>query len=448
MKKLIPTLTLILGISLATSSVAQVQEIKNTFVRLGSGVPGVLYEPVNTGPKSGIAVFVMHAESDYLQFSACTELSKRGYRVLCANNSASKSGNNNDVNADRVFLDAKLGIDWLRKQPGISKVVILGHSGGGALLSGYQSIAESGVKVCQSPEKLLKCPDTLAGLPAADGLMLVDANYGMSGMALFSLDPAVLDESTGLKRDPKLDLFNPQNGFDPKGSQYSEEFTRRFQTAVGKRQNQLIKNALDRLEKINAGQGRFNDDEPFVVPGSSYLGFNNKLFPQDIRLLSHTRKAWPLLHKDSVVTNEIVHSVRPPRGGASSTASMEQAALKTTVRKYLSTFAIRVNNDFAYGADFIRGVDWLSSYTAPIGNVQSIRVPLLTMGMTGSYEYLAAELIYEHAASTDKSIAFVEGATHVFNTCTQCEKTPGQFGDTMQTTYDYIDSWLSKPGRF
>jgi hypothetical protein len=29
-----------------------------------------------------------------------------------------------------------------------------------------------------------------------------------------------------------------------------------------------------------------------------------------------------------------------------------------------------------------------------------------------------------------------------------CEKYPGEFGDTQKTTYDYVDKWLSAPGRF
>jgi hypothetical protein len=70
------------------------------------------------------------------------------------------------------------------------------------------------------------------------------------------------------------------------------------------------------------------------------------------------------------------------------------------------------------------------------------------MGMTGHWEYLAAETIFEHAKSTDKKLVFVEGATHIYTTCTKCEKYPGQFGDTVKTTYDYVDSWLSEKGRF
>jgi hypothetical protein len=56
-------------------------------------------------------------------------------------------------------------------------------------------------------------------------------------------------------------------------------------------------------------------------------------------------------------------------------------------------------------------------------------LPLLAIGMTGNWEYLNSEFFYEHARSTDKSVAFVEVASHVFSTCTKCETTPGQFGD-------------------
>ncbi len=447
-KAMVPAVTLALGVCFSLPAMAQIQAIRNTFVRLGNGVPGLLYEPVTPGGRAEIGIFVMHAEGDYLQFSACAELSKRGYRVLCANNSASKSGFSNDVSIDRALLDAKLAVAYLRKFPGIRRVVLLGHSGGGALMSSYQSIAETGLKACQGPEKLLKCPDTLAGLPPADGLILLDSNYGWAGMSLFSLDPAVVDETGGETLDPKLDLFNPQNGFNPNAASYSNEFLRRFQAAVGKRETRLIQAALDRLEKIKAGQGRFSDDEPFVVPGASYMGFNNKLFAQDTRLLSHTRHAWPLLRKDGVVVTQIVHTVRVPENMSPVTSSYDRGALKATVGKFLSSYAVRVEDDFGYDEDSIRGVDWTSSYTCPAGTIQSVTVPLLTMGMTGHWEYLAAELIYEHAKSADKTVAFVEGASHNISPCTKCEKAAGQFGDTVKTTYDYIDGWLSKPGRF
>ena len=131
------------------------------------------------------------------------------------------------------------------------------------------------------------------------------------------------------------------------------------------------------------------------------------------------------------------------------TSNLYRAALKTTVKNYLASYAIRVTPDFGYGEDStIRGVDWRSTYSSPPGNVEGISVPFLALGMTGNWEGLAAETIYDHAKSADKSLAFIEGATHIYTPCKACEKTPGEFGDTVKTTYDYIDGWVSSPGRF
>ena len=418
-----------------------------TFVHLGSGVPGLYYEPQNPGPKAAIAVFVMHASGDYLEMPACAELSERGYRVLCANNTNNKAMES-DFDMDRALLDAKLGVEWLRKQANVRKVVLLGHSGGGVLMSAYQAVAEKGLSACNGPEKLAPCASSVAGLPAADGIVLLDANYGISTMTLFSLDPAILDERSGRKIDPSLDLFNPKNGFDPAGSTYGPAFQHRFEAGVARRSQRLVATATARLKLIDAGKGQFRDDEPFIVPGAYYLGGNNKFFAQDTRFLAHTRNAWPLLHQDGSTTTEIVHSVRRPQGMRPLSDSYAEGALRTTVRKYLVSHAIRVGNDFGYDESGIHGVDWTSSYTTPIGNVHNVTVPLLTMGMTAGYEYLAAELIYENSASADKSIAFVEGATHIFLPCAPCGATPDQYGDTKKTLFDHVDQWLAKPGRF
>jgi pimeloyl-ACP methyl ester carboxylesterase len=429
-------------------SMAQEQPTKATFVRLGPGVPGVLYEPVAPGEKSQIGIFVMHSGGDYLTHSSCTELSKRGYRVLCANNTTSKAGTSDDGSMDRMLLDAKLGVAYLRKYSGIRKVVLFGHSGGGALMSSYQNIAENGLKACQGPEKILKCSDSLAGLPAADGLMLIDSNWGLAEMMLFSVDPSVISQENGQMLDPDLDLFNPKNGFSPAGSNYSDEFIHKFLSAEGQRNNQLIKAALGRLELIKAGKGNFADDEPFIAAGANFRGDNNRLFAQDIKLMSHTRKDWPLLRPDGSIVTQVIHSVRVPQNTISLTSSFEKGALKTSIRNFLSTYAIRVTGDYGYDEDSVHGIDWTSSYSSPPGNVEGITVPLLTMGMTGHWEYLAAETIFDHARSADKTLVFVEGATHLYTTCTACEKYPGQFGNTQKTTYDYVDSWLSKTGRF
>jgi hypothetical protein len=422
--------------------------IKTTFVRISNGVPGVLYEPSQPGPKAEIAVFAMHASADYTNFSACTELAMRGYRVLCANNSNSKSGAYDEGGLDKILGEASSAISWLRSVPGVRKIVLLGHSGGATVMTAYQMIAEGGVQSCRGPEKIWKCPDSLAGLPAADGVILADANWGQSVMVLFSIDPSVVGENA-LRSNPALDMFKPANGFKPTGSTYSAAFTRNFLSAAGSRLNAALARAQARYAAIGAGKGMYEDDEPFFVPGATFLGSNNKLYTQDLRLLSRSLAAWPLVHKDGSVTTEIIRSVRPATNTQNLSRSMARGALKTSVRGFLSSYATRVTPEFGFGeTSEIRGVDWRSNYANSPGNVESISAPILALGMTGGWEGMAAETIYNHAKSPDKSLAFIEGATHLYTPCTRCEKTPGQYGDTIKTTYDYIDGWLSQPGRF
>jgi hypothetical protein len=411
-------------------------------------VPGVLYEPVNPGAKAQIAVFAMHSAADYLSFSACTQLALRGYRVLCANNSTGKGGSFDEGSLDRVLLDAKAGVTYLRSLPQVRSIVLLGHSGGATVMTGYQMIAEGGVAACQGAEKISRCSDALAGMPKADGMMAIDANWGLSTMTLFSIDPAVTDEAHALKLDPALDLFNPANGFRKGGSDYPQSFIDRFQKGEGARNTRLIDAAIKRMGVVQAGEGQFSDDEPYFVPGASLLGWNNKLFAQDVRLMSHTKKPWPLIHPDGTITTQIVHSVRVPANDVSVTGTMVKGAMKTTLRNFLMTYAVRTTPDYGYDESGVHGIDWASSYSNTPGNISGIHVPTLVMGMTANWEYLAAETLYERSPARDKAIWFVEGATHVYTPCHPCEATPGQYGDTVKTVYDAVDRWLSAPGRF
>jgi pimeloyl-ACP methyl ester carboxylesterase len=442
--------TVLMSISLPTSAQptdVPDDSIVSRYVPLASGVPGVLYEPAAPGPKSAVGVFVMHSGADYLNHSACTQLSRRGYRVLCANNSNGKGGTFEDGQLDRVLAEAKLGVSYLRTLPGLTSVVLLGHSGGATVMSAYQLIAEGGVAACRGPDKVFQCTDAVAALPKADGIMLVDANWGLGIMTLLSTDPAITDEDQVQKTDPALDLYNPANGFNPEGSNYSKGFIDHFQKAQGARYARIVVAAQTRLQAIAAGKGKFADDEPFTVPGASLLGFNNKLYPQDANLFAQTKRAWPLIRADGTVVTQVIHTVRPV-GNRTNFTPLMRGALKTTVRNFLNTYAVRVTPAYRFGRDGIEGVDWTSSYASVPGNVTGIAAPLLTMGMTGGSEFLTAEAIYEKSKSADKTIAFIEGATHLYTTCKACEKTPGQFGDTVRTTYDHIDGWLSKPGRF
>ena len=83
----------------------------------------------------------------------------------------------------------------------------------------------------------------------------------------------------------------------------------------------------------------------------------------------------------------------------------EMATNVSTVRTYLTNSTVRTNG-FYYDESRIYGIDWDSSYCCTPGNVKGVSVPVLIMGMTGSYEFLAAEQIYENIKSENKTITF------------------------------------------
>lgn len=420
------------------------EAVKTTFVDLGKRTPGVLYEPAGEHPKQRIAVLVMHSDEDYLTFPTGGELAKRGYTVLCAN-----VMNKEGIVFSQVekMQSVKSAVAYLRGLPQVEKIILMGHSGGGTLMSAYQAVAENGPQIFQGPEKIVPYPSE-EELPAADGMMLLDSNWGNAAMQLFSLDPAIEDENSGKSINEELNLFNPQNGFRPDGSSYTEEFIKKFQAAQSERNCCLVDYALNRLLMLQNGQGRYSDDEPFIIPGSAQGFFNNKLYAQDIRLMSHTRQEHLLLHGDGSRTVQIVHSLRGPENPESFTHSFWEGARFLSVKTYLTSYAVRTEKDFGYDEDHVWGIDWDSTYNCPPGNVAHVTCPLLVMGMTAGWEYLASETICQMAASQDKTIAFVEGATHKFTPAKHLEKTAGEFGDTMKTLHDFVDEWLSAPGRF
>ena len=143
------------------------------FPGVPASVKGAFYVPDAPAQAPHVGIVLMHRTSNFMHALACTELSARGFAVLCMN---PRSDNNEAaVRFETIPLDVKAGVEFLKKQPGITRVVLWGWSGGGATMTLYQSVAENGPSVCQGPAKLVQCGNDLAGLPPADGLILVDA---------------------------------------------------------------------------------------------------------------------------------------------------------------------------------------------------------------------------------------------------------------------------------
>jgi hypothetical protein len=68
------------------------------------------------------------------------------------------------------------------------RVLFVGYSGGGAVMTYYQNVAEHGVAVGQKAARLDPCSNSLAGMPPADGVILLDAIMGIAFDRLTEMD--------------------------------------------------------------------------------------------------------------------------------------------------------------------------------------------------------------------------------------------------------------------
>jgi hypothetical protein len=403
------------------------------------GVKALYYKP-DSNPKPRVGFLMVHRTSNFLSALGCTELSKRGYGVLCMN--TRYENNELLVDWDRIALDVKVGVEYLRQQPGIEKIILLGHSGGGPTLSFYQAVAENGIAFCKDPKKIVPCNDDLANLPKADGLILADAHPGVPVILLRSLNGSVIDE-TPKKFNPQLDPYSTANGYNPNGSSnYSPEFQARYFTAQSARMNALIDSALKRTQEIKAGNGPYPDNDAFFIPHGGNPGAGpggaSQLHSLDLNIsLRKTNAPQKLLKNDGSVSTQIVTSVSPVElGTMASTMSFDRGTKQLTLRSFLTTQAVRSSNS-------LNGIDHCSSNNSTVCAVGSVSVPTLVMGMGGYLFIRDSEEEFEASAAADKDLVFIEGATHGFTPCGNCTNANGaaEYSNSVKNMFDYISNW-------
>lgn len=404
---------------------------------------GALYKP-DSGPAPHVGILAMHRTANYLNHRACTELSRRGFLLLCMN--TRYENNEALVDFEKLPLDVKTGVDFLRRQPGITKVVLFAHSGGGPLMSFYQAVAENGPAYCKGANKLTQCADDLAGLAPADGIVFADAHPGNAINTLRSLNPAVANENNPPDSPPiaALDMFDASNGFNPEGaSHYSAEFQVRYFKAQADRMNRLIDIASDKLDRIRRNAYPYPDDDIMIIPRGGNpgagAGADARLFvtQPDIAAINSTSHPAKLLRNDATVTTQIVKSVFVADPGVARSNLRFRSGTKVfTLRSFLSAQAVRAGN----AAD---DIDYCSTNNSTICAVQSIAVPVLFAAMGAHYFIRDNERQYDMAHSKDKDFVVIEGANHGFTPCAPCETSPGQYSNTVKNLFDYITGWIN-----
>jgi len=428
--------------------------------------------PCATNPNAGaIGIFIMHSFSSYTGFTACTELAKRGYVTLCADSVFTNRQQEYKGYEDHA-QGVRRGIDYLRTVVGVQKALIFGHSMGAPMMAFYQNVAENTAAVaCQGPEKIIACDATnLSNLPKADGVILFDSHLGDALATFTYVDPAVKKDSKPGIRNVNLDMFDPSNGYPGdtaagsptfKSATYDDKFKRRFLDGQANRNADLLQDAQSIWSDIQAEKPElYPDNMPFIVPGADGAA---RLWQADTSLVNCTKNQQIFLTHTGTLNPSPgpICSVRIPSASAADDDSFDSVE-KVNVRVWLGAHALRTNGRYDQTKDDITGIDYDSSATSTVSMVKGIgkhpngsnvTTPLLIVANGGHYFLRPDEIVYENANSTtDKTFAIEEGAVHGGGPCTQCAQALGlpqdYFGDTNKRTYDFMDQWLSKAGRF
>ena len=202
--------------------------------------------------------------------------------------------------------------------------------------------------------------------------------------------------------------------------------------------------ASERLKVIEAGRSAFDDDELLQIQDMGPNIIGARLFEADLSLAHRTKQPHIILKADGTQPVEIAESVRPPQAQEAyeGLRKLNVMSVNTTVRHFLATFALRTTPDYAITEDDIKGVDWHSAYNSPPSNAEKITAPALVLSNGCMYLIVPDEIIYNHLGSKDKTYVVNEGSTHGFTPCAP------KYGDTVKRIFDYVDTWISKPGRF
>lgn len=201
---------------------------------------GVYHRTAGSWPR--IACVAAHYSVDFAEHYLAAYLAERGIGFL--------GWNTRYRGADAFFLlehalvDIGVGVRWLRDEAGVDTVVLLGNSGGGSLMSAYQSQAsEPNITAARD----LRLPDATLDLAPADLYVSLNAHPGRPEVLTAWSDPSVADETDPTSTEPSLDLFAPERDLplDP-------TWVETYRSAQRARNDRITGWALEELDRLEA----------------------------------------------------------------------------------------------------------------------------------------------------------------------------------------------------
>ena len=206
---------------------------------------------------SDTALIVMHPIGAPAYLPVFAQLARAGHHIIAC---ASRYSNGDAaLEMENVVLDLGACVRDAKERLGYKKVVLLGWSGGGSLMAGYQAEAEK--PVVQLTASGEETPLAGAKLIPGDALMLVASHRSRHKLLTGQIDPSVLDELDPDRRDPALDLYDPANPAQPP---YPADFIATYRAAQIARNRKISEWAKDKLASLKA-RGDTHGEFCFVV---------------------------------------------------------------------------------------------------------------------------------------------------------------------------------------
>lgn len=209
---------------------------------------------------SKTAIVVMHPVGSPAYLPIFAHMARAGHHVLAC---GSRYWNGDAaLQMENVLLDLAAVVRDARERQGYEKVVLLGWSGGGSIMAGFQAEAEVRSITASASGEYTALADT--DLLPADALMLVASHRSRHHLLTGQLDASIVDEANPDIRDASLDLYDPANPAQPP---YDAAFLDRYRAAQLARNRGITAWAKDRLASLKAA-GREHEEHCFVVQGT------------------------------------------------------------------------------------------------------------------------------------------------------------------------------------
>lgn len=391
----------------------------------GAESSGWLYEPAGVRPKT--VVTLMHPRGEFSRHYAIPGLVRAGYAAFGQNSRYL----NNDTEAihERLLLDVAAGMRWLRRQ-GFEHVVLAGNSGGGSLYAMYQAQA-----VLPAEQRERETPggsrvDLSGEMPAGDGFIAIAAHPGEGRFLLNTIDPSVTDEADPLSCDPALDMFNPENGYDPASGRatYAAAFLERYRAAQRARVARLDAFARGQIAREREGS---ETARALGVDGGGSV-------PPYARIQAE-RRAVP--HRLMVIYRTVANpayldlSIDPNERDAGSIFGLVNA--RPEFGNYFTSNIARVMAPRAWLSTW----SGLSSRADFLGSARSLTIPVLFVPSAGDSDILPgdAAAMWEAIASADKVRHDLAGTDHYLRATARRTG-----GDPREELNEVMTAWLEQ----